>query len=188
MRKALIFALAALAFPAAASASTSKQYVLPHPKREYCKAHYVKKVKRVKGRQETVCTYVRTPTSSNVDISPRSAGLRGVSGSVWVGEAPYAGKQLLSLLVTYTISNAATGRAVETFTGVSNSYATCAIHVNVTETLIIFSGEAIWPYPGCPLAVPISIPAAEPGILNVTASFAGNSTYAPSVSLPAELF
>jgi hypothetical protein len=42
--------------------ATTKQYVLPHPKREHCRAHYVKRVEtyklhghKVKG---TYCVYV----------------------------------------------------------------------------------------------------------------------------------
>jgi len=66
MRAALVFALAALVLPAAAFAGTGKQYVLPHPGRERCKVHYVKKVERVKRREhhrtvkarETFCIYV----------------------------------------------------------------------------------------------------------------------------------
>lgn len=74
-RRAILSAslvLAALAFPVGASASV-KQYVLKHPKREHCKAHYVKKVERVKKREhgklvkvkETFCVY-RKPTPAPV--------------------------------------------------------------------------------------------------------------------------
>jgi hypothetical protein len=55
-------AAALTVLPAIASASSVKQYVLDHPKREHCKARYVKKVERVTvhGRKvkDTVCVHV----------------------------------------------------------------------------------------------------------------------------------
>jgi hypothetical protein len=75
--------LAALAFPDGASASV-KQYVLKHPKREHCNAHYVKKVERVKKREhgktvhvkETFCVYrapMPTPAPVLAPASPSPA-------------------------------------------------------------------------------------------------------------------
>jgi hypothetical protein len=52
---AALVVLVALAVPAGASA---QHYVLRHPKREHCRAHYVKKVETVKHRRETVCVHV----------------------------------------------------------------------------------------------------------------------------------
>lgn len=61
-RRPLIVATVTLGALAAGSASAqAKQYVLGHPKREHCKAHYVTRVERIKvnGRKtkETVCVY-----------------------------------------------------------------------------------------------------------------------------------
>ena len=61
----VMLVLAALALSAVASASTVKQYVLKHPRREHCRTHYVKKVELVKKREhgklvkvkETFCVY-----------------------------------------------------------------------------------------------------------------------------------
>jgi hypothetical protein len=58
--------LATLLVPGVAAAKPVKQYVLRHPKREHCKAHYVKKAETVKKREhdrtvkvhETLCVYV----------------------------------------------------------------------------------------------------------------------------------
>jgi hypothetical protein len=61
-RRPLIVATVTLGVLAAGSASAqAKQYVLGHPKREHCNAHYIKRVEKVKvnGRavKETVCVY-----------------------------------------------------------------------------------------------------------------------------------
>ena len=58
--------IAAMASPSAASASPVKQYVLKHPKRERCKAHYVKRAEH--GRTWCVRlspTYVAVAPSFN---------------------------------------------------------------------------------------------------------------------------
>jgi len=82
-RLALTALLAALAFATTASA---KQYILKHPKHEHCRAHYVRKVEKVKRRErghtvkvrETVCVYVApkapakvtTPAPATTPVSP----------------------------------------------------------------------------------------------------------------------
>ncbi len=65
-RPAFLVALAVLAtllVPAVAQATT-KLYVLPHPKREHCRAHYVKEVEAIQEHGKTVrvtiCLYVAT--------------------------------------------------------------------------------------------------------------------------------
>jgi hypothetical protein len=54
--------IAAVAFFALAAAASAKQYVLKHPKREHCKAHYIKKTKTTKKHghkiKQTVCIYI----------------------------------------------------------------------------------------------------------------------------------
>ncbi len=71
MTRASVLVIAALMLPATAEAQPAKpkpvkQYVLKRPKREHCKAHYVKKISKVKKREhgrtvkfrETFCVYV----------------------------------------------------------------------------------------------------------------------------------
>ena len=58
-----------------------RQYVLKHPKREHCKAHYVKKIEIVKTRvhgrterlRETVCVYVAPKMAPSTTSSPTPA-------------------------------------------------------------------------------------------------------------------
>jgi hypothetical protein len=66
-RSAFLVALAAsLIVPTAVQAKPAKQYVLKHPKHEHCKAHYTRKVEKVKVREhgrmvkvrETFCVYI----------------------------------------------------------------------------------------------------------------------------------
>jgi hypothetical protein len=61
-----------VAFFALVGAASAKQYVLKHPKREHCKAHYIKKTETTKKHghkiKQTVCIYVApkstTPTKT----------------------------------------------------------------------------------------------------------------------------
>lgn len=195
MRKLVVLTgilLASLA--GVASASTNKSYVLKHPNREHCKVHYVRTVKRAKvhGKrvQQVWCVYsppkptpAPTETSVNASETTVSPGLNPserhtyftVSGSILAGYTP-----LVGLPITYTITDATTGQTVGSFTGLSNVYASCTVVTSgALENLSIFTGEAIAPYSGCALAR-VSMPAADVPML--TGSFAGNSTYAPSVS------
>ena len=64
--------LLGLAAPACATAAPHHKYVLKHPKREHCKAHYVKKVKRVKARRKG--RVVRVRKTFCVWVAPRKAG------------------------------------------------------------------------------------------------------------------
>jgi hypothetical protein len=75
---AMLLGVAMLAFPGLALAS--KEYVLKHPGREHCRAHYVKRSKTVRkkahGRQVrvrlTVCVYVRPASRPPVKTAPVS--------------------------------------------------------------------------------------------------------------------
>jgi hypothetical protein len=79
MKRSLMLAVGSLAVPALAQAAT-KQYVLPHPKHEHCRAHYVKKVETAKEREhgrtvkvhETVCVHV-TPKAPSPAPAPEPA-------------------------------------------------------------------------------------------------------------------
>ena len=199
MRNTVIFCLAALAFPAIASASSAKQYVLPHPNRERCRARYVKKVERVKVHEhhkavevnQTFCVYTpppqdtRTPTTTFVSAGevttthPMNPGEAEVYFTV-SGSIAARNMQIVGLPITYTITDATTGQTVGSFTGLSNAYASCTVvRSGALENLSIFTGEAVAPYSGCALAR-VSMPAADTPVF--TGSFAGNSAYAPSVS------
>jgi len=77
-------ALIAIALSLASSGiAQAKQYVLKHPKREHCKAHYVRKVEHVKKREhgrlvkvkETVCVYAAPKPSVKVAPTPPLAAL-----------------------------------------------------------------------------------------------------------------
>lgn len=83
--------------------------------------------------------------------------------------------------VTYTITDRTTEHVVGSFTGTSNGYASCTIgfHWNSGETATIYEGEAGGSHPACNLA-PVSVPRGD--ITTFTGTFAGNTTYAPSVS------
>jgi hypothetical protein len=170
-RTALIFALAALVLPAAASASTGKQYVLLHPGREHCRAHYVKKVERVKGRKEIVCVYVAPKLETFVLITDAQGS---VSGSVHV----VGGHDLIGVPITYTITNEGTGQSLGSFMEPSDPVQPCALVLTVDEDTPTFAGEPVPPDPACPITV--SLPTGQLAVLS--GSFAGNSTYAPSVS------
>ena len=94
------------------------------------------------------------------------------------------GHQLIGEPITYTIMDATTRRKVGSFAGTSNLYATCTVVASLNypqDTVETLTGQAVVPYSGCPLAA-VSLPAADTALLTV--SFAGNSTYAPSVSDP----
>lgn len=64
-----------MAIFALSSALAAKQYVLKHPKREHCKAHYSKRIEKVKRREhsrivrvrETVCVYVVPKPTAGVN-------------------------------------------------------------------------------------------------------------------------
>ncbi len=76
----VLVVLATLLVPAVAQATT-KQYVLPHPKREHCRAHYAKKAETVKKREhgrtvkakKTFCVYVATKKAPVKATTPATA-------------------------------------------------------------------------------------------------------------------
>ena len=101
-----------------------------------------------------------------------------MSGSIFYG----AGSQLVGQPLTYTVTDATTGHQVATFSGTSNGYALCTVVYSINypqDTLQTYTGEAVPPYPACSVGT-FSIPGADVAV--VTASFAGNATYAPSTS------
>jgi hypothetical protein len=102
-----------------------------------------------------------------------------VSGSL----SYFVGTELRELRgepLTFTITDRTTEGAVGSFTGGSNGYAPCSIVFQLNGgTTFTYVGEATHGYPACALA-PISVPAGH--IAVISASFAGNATYAPSAS------
>jgi hypothetical protein len=199
MRKLAVLTVVLLgSLAGVASAATHKPYVLRHPTREHCKAHYVKKVQTVKVKEhhttvkvkETLCVYkapqVAHPTppvapSLTGTITVVSYGYstalshHTVSGSVSV----LAGTDLIGVPITYTITNKSTGQALGSFTEPSDPLQPCAIVYTVENNTQTFVGEAGGGDAACPLAA-VSMPTGQIPVL--TGSFAGNSAYGPSVS------
>ncbi len=176
IRRAPILALAALAFPAAASAS-AQQYVLPHPTREHCRAHYIKKVEHVKGRKETVCAQlIQTFTLVTAEPVFGGDGEKVVSGEV--GLVSGSGRDLVGVPIAYAVVDQSTGKQLASFTAVSNPVHPCTIVLGIPNELeTTFTGESVAPYAGCGFAA-VSVPTGQLAVL--TGSFAGNATYAPS--------
>jgi hypothetical protein len=179
MRKALFLALVALAFPAGALASVGKQYVLRHPKRERCKAHYVKRVEHGK----TWCVRL-TPTYLAIDASAGAPEVNvmgvevNVMGFLYTGTRNHEGARLLGQPIRFTITDATTGQPLGSFAGVSFAACTLRRTVNAQDTIQTLAAEAIAPYPACALPAPVSLPAADE--YGFTGAFAGSSTYAPT--------
>jgi hypothetical protein len=162
-------ALLALALPAAASA----QYVLKHPKREHCRAHYVKKVQH----RETVCIQL-IPTFTLVEVSPIPGGDGGHTIFGEVGIVGSNGRDLIGAPIAYAVADQSAGRQLASFTGVSNPIQPCSFMLGIpNEAETTFAGESIAPYSGCPFA---SVGVPDGQITVLTGSFAGNGTYAPS--------
>ncbi len=101
-RKAIVVGFAALAFPAAASASPARHYVLKHPKREHCKAHYVRQTEKVKKPKhgytvkvkETFCVF-RAPKPGPVTPRVLTPTLAAPAKQVSEPEAtPHGGAEL----------------------------------------------------------------------------------------------
>lgn len=212
MSRATILVLAALIFTAAASASAVKRYMLKHPKRDHCRAHYVRKVEKVKKRErgktiraeETFCVYqapkpTSTPTPSPTPSpaptpappltptitvviakesgSPEGLNFFSVDASVIANDT-----NVIGVPITYTLTNESTGQALASFTELTPIEA-CAIVYTLEKGQQKFRGEGVGvpPRPACHLGT-VNIP--EGQTLVLTGSFAGNSTYAPSVSEP----
>jgi len=198
-RRAILTAslvLAALAFPVCASASV-RQYVLKHPNREHCKAHYVKRVERVKvhGRKvkETFCVYqapkpaprptpTLTPTITVVTASegyfiPGQPSYKTVSAGVdTLAAAP--GNGVIGVPVMVTVVNQATGAVLGSFTETSYS-PSCSIAKELSGGNWVLKGVAVSSYQGCPIG---TVTAPEGQGIGIEGSFAGNAQYAPSAS------
>lgn len=108
-RSALSLAvLASLVAPTGAQAKPAKQYVLKHPKREHCRAHYVRKVEKVKRREqgrtvkvrETFCVSVSPNAPAKTATPSATVRLRALDPSFTQNPAN-------PLIVTYSYSASA---------------------------------------------------------------------------------
>lgn len=83
----------ALFFALGGTAMAAKEYVLKHPKREHCKAHYIKKTRTVKqhGRKvkRTVCQYV-APKSGTKPTGGHAITITGGSATLTFTSAAWA--------------------------------------------------------------------------------------------------
>jgi hypothetical protein len=158
-----------------------------------CRTSYVRQVRHVKQHRRGKTVRVREVWCVHKPPTPTSVSLSAAFNITY--NYPYytyydvsAGiyynidRELYGQPIRYRITDATTRQTIGSFVGSSNLAATCTVvaSANAPDTVQTLTGEAVAPYSGCPLA-PVSAPAADEIVL--TASFAGNSTYAPSVSL-----
>jgi hypothetical protein len=184
--------LAALLLAATAFAAHSS-YVLKRPARERCKKDYVRQVRRVKvhGRRvaQVWCVF-RTPVVAQLGVGHR--GVVGESGATVTVEGSVLevhGNESSGppgLTVTFTITDVTTGKRIAAFRWFSGDVCAIAETLNAAhmqETLVgsEIANEILAPISACPLASVIK-PAADRA--EVIVSFAGDSTYGPSVSEP----
>lgn len=206
---AALIALIGALLASAAVAAAPKVYVLKRPKHEHCKTHYLKKRRTVKLHghkvKQTVCQYVAptprglppviapapapmptppaplTPTITvviaNESGSPEGLNFFSVDASVIANDS-----NVLGVPITYTLTNETTGQALTSFTELT-PLEPCAIVYTVEKGQQTFRGEGVGvpPRPACHLGT-VSIP--EGQTVALTGSFAGNSTYAASISEP----
>jgi hypothetical protein len=204
-----IGALAILGFAPAAAARTPKPYVLKRPAREHCKRHYVRAIKRVKVRRhgkrvrvrQVWCVYkgsIRAPAESLGPTTPPPPGLiptyTVVSGSGLQGTAP----QHLNVSGSIYYGRPLPGQPERTHGAADHLHdqgwddrpadgLVCAVE----RPRELFGGlprrrrdagpqrRSSAPYPACALGT-ITAPAGHTVVFS--GSFAGNATYAPSMS------
>lgn len=114
------------------------------------------------------------PTTTSVSIHKSMTTWFSVSGSVFSG-----GQELFAKPLTYTVTDATTGHQVATFGGPSGSYSSCTVVYSISGGVKTYTGQPVPPMVGCNLTS-FSMPASDAAV--VTATFAGDSTYAPSTS------
>lgn len=186
--------LSALSLAAIACAATPKAYMLRYPTHERCKPHFTRLVKLAKGHRRVWCVYrrpsaspapttplpttpARTTTSTIVVVAGESFPTEhySVEGAIYSGTT-----RLTGLPIKYTITDTRTGTAVGSFVGLSNT-PSCAVAIKFTanSTVRAYTGEPVLGKPGCALPT-VSMPATDNG--QISGSFAGTATYAPSVS------
>jgi hypothetical protein len=198
---AVVLAVATLGL--AATAASAKQYgPLKQPKHEPCRAHYVKRVEKVKvhGHEigKTFCVYhapsALTPATTPSTPVPTTAletttGVSSASGGgILFSEPSYiavstdvfsGSSEVRSLPVTVTIQNRTTEQTVGSFVEPSNLYSTCTVVDRLEGGDWIFTGQAVAPHEGCALGT-VAMP--EGDVPSLKASFGGNGQYAASTS------
>lgn len=185
--------LASLALATSAAAAPGR-YVLRHPTREHCKAHYVRKAKSVKVHGKRVrqvwCVRVkpkaltgRALTSTILTAIDGPGSFSGQPQSKQVGAVVNsreagAGNSLAGVPVTVTIDDRTTGAVVVSFT--VTSYAPrCAIVTEAVGGMWTFRGEALGTHEGCPIG---TVTASAADQIEILGAFAGNAQYAASSS------
>jgi hypothetical protein len=190
---ALFTVLAAILVAGEASAAGSS-YVLRRPARERCKTHYVRVVKQVKVRGRRVrqvwCVF-RTPSVTQLG-SVGSRGVIGEPGAFLTVEGSVleekGGSEIgLDVTVTLTITDTTDGKRIASFTEPNDTDCAIAETLNAAHTQETLVGteipdEVLHSISACRLA-PVTKPVAD-GI-EVSALFAGDSTYGPSASTSA---
>jgi hypothetical protein len=199
--------------PNAGAAHPSYQLKKPN---ERCRAGYVRQIRTVKTRlhgklvrvRQVWCVYksASTPTGtgpgggSEKSGSPKHPALLATStyvsitGSAAQGEGSYLNvasglfdnkhAPLNGLPIEYTVTDSTSGQSIGSFAGVSGIYSFCTLLYQSSNGMQSFSGQVPTPLSGCAIG-PVSLPATD--VVTVSASFAGNATYARSASEPRPL-
>jgi hypothetical protein len=84
--------------------------------------------------------------------------------------------------LTFTITNKTSGQPVGSFSMVSNVNSPCFVTSTKASGVETLTGESLGSVPACPLGA-VTLPEGQGALIQ--ASFAGNSTYAASVSMSA---
>lgn len=132
--------------------------------------------------QPTPSRPTRTPTTTDQQATfDCGVYINGCYDLVSAGV--YAGsEQLVGRPITFTITDATTSTTAGSFPGTSNAYATCSLVRTDSGSTMSWTGQAVGPYQACELTSAISVPAADVPL--ISASFAGDSRYAPSTGTP----
>jgi hypothetical protein len=86
------------------SAASARRYMLKHPNREHCKAHYAKKIEKLKKREqgktvilkETLCVYV-APKKTSATPSPITTKPTPIANSTTPAEPPLVTRTTLTV-------------------------------------------------------------------------------------------
>jgi hypothetical protein len=179
----VVLSATALVLPLpAAAGSAHPSYRL---KKGKCRNGYLHQYRRVNGRRQAWCVYARPPTATHVTtIGPNPPGVYFIlSGGIYYGRGydMGGGTELRGQPITYTVKDDTTQKRLGSFRLPSNADASCTIvnSLSVDGMTTTIMGQAVGPWPACPLA-PVTMPAGD--IPGITGIFAGNAAYGPSRS------
>jgi hypothetical protein len=151
-----------VAFFALVGAASAKQYVLKHPKREHCKAHYIKKTETTKKHghkiKQTVCIYVApkstTPTKTESPKEETKSSLSTTTISTTTTPEPFETTTMLS--ATFNTSGCTNnGNNENEFCEYTISYSTANSHGEAPPGI----GPALESrIPPATIAEPITVP------------------------------